>query len=110
MNKTTIWFILIYGIVIVVLGYIGYRESNSIPSLWAGLILGGLITLSGIGLLAGQKVGGYVALTATLLLTAVFAYRYAITGKGMPAILAVLSAGMLLFLLTQFGKWKSPRH
>ncbi len=89
------------------LGYIGYRESGSMPSLLAGLLLGGLITLSGIGLLAGQKIGGYVALSATLLLTAVFAYRYAVTGKGMPALLAVMSAGMLLFLLTQFGKWRS---
>ena len=107
LNKTTIWFILIYGIIIMVLGYIGYRDAGSMASLWAGLILGGLIVLSGLGMLAGQKVGGYIALGATLLLTAVFAYRYTLTGKGMPAILAVLSAGMLLFLLTRFGKWKS---
>ena len=104
LNKTFIWFILIYGSIIVLLGYIGYRESGSFASLWAGLALGGLLVLSGIGMLAGWKAGAYVALGSTLLLTAVFAYRYVITGKGMPAILAVLSAGMLLFLLARFGK------
>ncbi len=107
LNKTTIWFILIYGIVIMALGYIGYHESGSIPSLWAGLLLGGLIVLSGVGMLAGQKIGAYIALGATLLLTGVFAYRFAVTGKGMPALLAVLSAGMLLFLLARFGLRKN---
>jgi uncharacterized membrane protein (UPF0136 family) len=107
LNKITTWFVLIYGVIIVVLGYIGYRDSGSIPSLWAGLLLGGLLVLSGIGMLTGRKAGEYVALGATALLTGVFAYRYAITGKGMPAILAVLSAGMLLFLLARLGKKKS---
>jgi uncharacterized membrane protein (UPF0136 family) len=107
LNKSTIGFILIYGIIIIILGYVGYMQSGSQASLWAGLILGGLLVLSGIGMLAGQKVGAYVALGSTFLLTAVFAYRYAVTGKGMPAILAVLSAGMLLFLLARFGKWKA---
>jgi len=107
LTKTPTWFILIFGIVIIVLGYIGYRDSGSAASLWAGLILGGLLVLSGLGMMAGQKAGAYVALGATILLTGVFAYRYAVTGKGMPALLAVLSAGMLLFLLSRYGKWKS---
>jgi uncharacterized membrane protein (UPF0136 family) len=106
LNKTSIWFILVYGIVIIVLGYIGFKQSGSLASLLAGLILGGILVLSAIGLFAGQKAGAYVALGSTLLLTAVFAYRYAITGRGLPAILAVLSGGMLLFLLARFGKWK----
>ncbi len=85
------------------LGYIGYREANSTASLVSGLVFGSLLVLSAIGMFAGQKVGGYTALGLTVLLTAVFAYRYAETGKGLPAILAVLSAGMLLFLLTRYS-------
>jgi len=107
LNKTTIWFILVYGVVIMVLGYIGYREAESLPSLLAGGILGGLLVLCALGMMAHQKAGAYVALAATIVLTGVFSYRYALTGKGMPAILAVLSAGMLLFLLARFGSWRS---
>jgi uncharacterized membrane protein (UPF0136 family) len=107
MNKTNIWIILIYGIVIVALGYVGYREAGSKASLWSGLVFGGLLILSAMGMFAGQRAGAYTALGTTIFLTGVFSYRYAITGKGLPAILAVLSAGMLLFLLTRVGKWKS---
>ena len=107
LTKITIWFILIYGIIILVLGYIGFRDSGSLPSLYSGLVFGGLLVLSSIGMFLGQTIGAYVALGSTLLLTGVFCYRYAITGKGLPAILAVLSAGMLLFLLARFGQWKS---
>lgn len=106
LNKTTTSFILAYGIVIILLGYIGYQEAGSKASLYSGLVFGGLLIVSGIGLLAGKKIGAYTALITTILLTAVFSYRYAVTGKGLPAILAVLSAGMLLFLLSRFRKRK----
>ena len=86
-----------------ILGYVGYLEAASKASLWSGLAFGSLLVLSALGMFAGHKVGSYVALGATVLLTAVFAYRYAITRKGLPAILAVLGAGMLLFLLTRFA-------
>ena len=89
------------------LGYIGYREAASMASLYSGLIFGGLLVASGIGMLAGQKIGAYTALVTTILLTGVFSYRYAVTEKDLPAILAILSAGMLLFLLLRFRKKKS---
>ena len=90
--------------IIMLLGYIGYKQATSMASLYSGLIFGALLVVSGIGMLAGKKIGAYTALTTTILLTGVFSYRYAATGKGLPAILAVLSAGMLLFLLARLRK------
>ena len=84
-----------------VLGTVGYIQAQSSASLYSGLVFGGLLVLSSLGMFAGQKVGAYVALGATLLLTGVFSYRYALTGKGMSALLAVMSAGMLLFLIAR---------
>jgi uncharacterized membrane protein (UPF0136 family) len=107
MSKTTCWLILIYGIVIMTLGYIGYMQAQSIPSLMAGLALGGLLVLSAIGMFVHQKVGAYVAFATTILLTAVFAYRYAISGSRLPAILAIISATMLIYLFVRFASWKS---
>ena len=89
------------------LGYYGYMQGGSKVSLWAGIACGGLLVLSSLSLFAGHTLGIYVSLTITILLTAIFSYRYAITHKPLTAILAVLSGGMLLFLFARFGKWKS---
>lgn len=107
LNKTTIWIISIYALIILGLGLLGYVEAGSKASLWSGLGFGLLLILSALIMSSGRIIGAYVSLGATALLTAVFSYRYAASGKGLPAILAILSAGMLLFLLIRFAKWKS---
>lgn len=106
MSKATIWLIFVYGLIIMTLGCFGYGHGKSLPSLLAGLLLGGALVTSATAMFAGHKMGSYVSLIATALLTVVFAYRYALTGKGTPGFLAILSAGMLLYLLSRFGKWK----
>jgi uncharacterized membrane protein (UPF0136 family) len=55
---------------------------------------------------AGKRWSAYTALGITIALTGLFAYRYSLTGKAIPAILAVISGGMLLFLLAQSTSWK----
>lgn len=107
LNRTSISLVTIYGFTILILGCVGFFQSGSKASLIAGLILGGLLLLSALSMSAGQKMGAYAALIATVLLTAVFSYRYAVTGKELPGILAVLSGGMLLCFLVRFAKWKA---
>lgn len=75
-------------------------------SLYAGSGFGVLLTLSAIGIFFGLRFSAGAALFLTLLLTALFALRYSTTGKSLPAVLSVLSGGMLLFLLAQAGTWK----
>jgi uncharacterized membrane protein (UPF0136 family) len=57
---------------------------------------------------AEKKWGAYTALGLTIALTAVFCFRYAASGKNFPAILSVVSAGMLLYLLSRVAHWKKP--
>jgi uncharacterized membrane protein (UPF0136 family) len=104
-TKPTSWTVLVYGIFLVILGYLGYN-AGSLASLIGGSGFGGLMICSAFLMFYHKKIGVYSALILTLALTATFAYRYTLYGKPIPAIMAVLSGGMLLFLLAQTAKWK----
>ncbi len=105
-KKSTSWTVLIYGILIALLGYLGYSKGGSEISLYAGCGFGALLVLSSLLMFFKIRFGSYAALALTLALTALFAIRYSMTAKEMPAILAVLSAAVLLFLLAKAVKWK----
>lgn len=104
-KKSTSWCVLIYGIVLILLGFWGYQEGSQV-SLYAGAGFGALLIISSLLMFAGWKVGSYIALAITLALTVVFAIRYSATGKSVPAIMAVLSGAMLLFLLAKLARWR----
>ncbi len=105
-KKSTSWSVLVYGLLLIALGYWGYHEAKSLISLYMGGGLGALLVLSSFLMFAGQKFGSYAALFLTLVLTATFGIRYSATHRELTAILAVLSGGMLLFLLAQIAHWK----
>ena len=106
LKKSTTWSVLIYGLLLIGLGYLGYYQAGSMISLYAGGGFGLLMVLCSLLMFGNIRWGSYVALTFSVLLTALFSIRYSMTGKGLPATLAVLSAAMLLFLLAQTTKWK----
>ena len=106
LKKSTSWSVLIYGLLLIGLGYFGYSEAGSKISFYMGGGIGGLLMLSSLLMFARYKIGAYGAVILTLILTATFGIRYSLTHKGLPAVLAVLSGGMLLFLLAKTAKWK----
>jgi uncharacterized membrane protein (UPF0136 family) len=105
-KKATSWTVLFYGLLIASLGYLGYYQAGSVVSLYAGVGFGTLLMIAAILMFFQWHFSAYAALILTLMLTGTFAIRYSITHKGVPAILAVLSGGMLLFLLTRVVIWK----
>lgn len=105
-KKPVIWSVFTYGLLIIFLGYFGYYQSQSTASLYSSLVLGGALLTSSFFMWKGKLIGGYLALFLSLLLTAVFAYRFSVSGKMMPAFLSVISAGMLILLLARLLKWK----
>ena len=106
-DKTAIWSILIYGLIVLSFGCLGYINAGSKASLWSGLVFGSLLIVSAAALFSKRFIGAYIALGSTVLLTGVFSYRYSLSGKALSASLAVLSGAMLLFLLLRFVKLKS---
>lgn len=107
LNTLTKWAIFFYALLIIALGTVGYYKAESLPSLIAGGGCGFLLLLSVLMVFMGRKIGSYTALILTLLLTATFSYRYAVSHALFPALLAVLSGAMLIFLLVQLVQWKS---
>lgn len=106
LKKSTCWAILIYGILIASLGYVGYTQGGSKMSMFMGGGFGAVLVLSSLMMFARFAFAAYIAIFATLALTATFAIRYSLTGKSFVAIMAVLSGGMLLFLLAQSARWR----
>ena len=104
--KLACWSVLIYGILIAALGIVAFQGKHSVVSLIMGLSFGGLLVVSSLLMFSKKKSGGTIALILTLLLTITFSYRYFASEQTMPAVLAVLSAGILLFLLASSSKWK----
>lgn len=105
-NKSTTWTVLIYGLLILGFGLLGYYKGGSAISLYTGGSFGLLLILSSVLMFCKIQSASYAALVLTLGLTFTFAIRYSMTHKGIPAILAVISGCMLLFLLARVVPWK----
>jgi uncharacterized membrane protein (UPF0136 family) len=102
--KSKGWPVLVYGLLLIALGAMGYQKTGSAVSLYVGVGMGIVLFISSIGMLKQTPWGSYTALILTLLLTITFAFRYTATGKVFPGVMSVLSGGMLLFLLGSFAK------
>lgn len=68
-------FTLVYGLIIVTGGIIGYVTARSVPSLVSGGLLGLIVLVGGILLASGRTWGGILSLTATLLVALFFGFQ-----------------------------------
>jgi uncharacterized membrane protein (UPF0136 family) len=105
-NALIRWLVFCYAVLIIILGVVGYYRTESLPSLIAGVGSGVLLLVCVLIMFMGKKAGAYAALILNVILTGLFAYRYTVTEKLLPATLAVLSGAMLVFLLLQLTNWK----
>jgi uncharacterized membrane protein (UPF0136 family) len=98
-----IWFILVYAVLVLAGGIVGYVKAESKASLISGVASG--VALAIAWYIAGQTpaIGLPLAAALALVLLIVFAIRFRKTGKFMPAgLMAALSlAATLLF----FSGW-----
>jgi uncharacterized membrane protein (UPF0136 family) len=76
---------LIYGILSIVGGAMGYQQASSKVSLISGLVSGLLLLIGAYLLFGGMAFGPAIAAIVTLLLVVVFAVRLFKTRKFMPA-------------------------
>lgn len=101
------WVVIVYGLVILLGGVIGYAKAHSMASLVMGLGSAVVLLACGWGIFARSVYAYYVALALSWGLTLFFGYRLIMTGKFMPAgmmaIMSVLVAGIL-----QFSQSKDP--
>src|SRR5436305_1688340 len=91
MSPAKIYFI-VFGILTIAGGVIGYVKAASVPSIVAGSITGVLLLVAAFLLPEHRMVGLATALIVSLLLAAYFIRKYLSTGAVMPAgIMSLLS-------------------
>ena len=99
-------YFIIFGVLTIVGGIIGYASKGSVPSIIAGSIAGVLL-LVGAFLMPGHLVAGLaIDLIVSLLLAGQFLPKFIQTGKAMPAgMMSILSViGIVMALITWIKK------
>lgn len=81
---------LIYGVLAIAGGAIGYKQAGSQMSLLSGIISGFLLLIGAYLLFGGNPIGLALSAIVSLVLVVVFAIRLAKTRKFMPAGLMII--------------------
>ncbi|MEW6730192.1 MAG: TMEM14 family protein [Acidobacteriota bacterium] len=99
----TAYAVIIYGILVILGGLIGYLQASSKASLIAGGVSGAVLILSGWLMLDYLPTGTYLALLVAVALAILFGKRFAAKQAFMPAglmlLLSVLMTAVLLLRL-----------
>jgi uncharacterized membrane protein (UPF0136 family) len=104
--RTVALYEMLFGMLTLVGGIIGYVTASSVPSLVAGIVAGMILILAALKLQKGAMSGLYTCLIVTLLLLGEFGRKFFfLDAKFMPAglmsILAIISLLLLVILLVQ---------
>ena len=96
---------LIFGILAIVGGVIGYKQAGSQMSLLSGIISGALLLIGAYFLLGGNPIGLMLSAIVSLVLLVVFAIRLVKTRKFMPAgLMIVLGVVNMVALWSLYSK------
>jgi uncharacterized membrane protein (UPF0136 family) len=90
---------ILYGILSLLGGILGYAKAQSKPSLISGTISGVLLIISGLAITQGAAWGWWFALILTFVLESVFFWRLIKTRKFMPAGLMVIAGIATLIII-----------
>lgn len=94
--------VILYGLLAIIGGIIGYQKASSKISLLSGAISGFLLIISGLLTLQGQIWGLTLGIAISGLLVIVFALRFAKTRKLMPAgLMSIFGFIVLVLMLNQ---------
>ena len=77
--------ILVYGLLVLGSGIIGYTTTRSLTSAIAGGVFGLAFLATSVGVLRSKHMGFLMAPILTLLLTTVFGYRFVQSGEIIPS-------------------------
>ncbi|MFQ5638034.1 MAG: TMEM14 family protein [bacterium] len=86
----TAYLIMVYGVLVLLGGIMGYVKSKSIPSVIMGSIFGVLILIGSWQMLKENVIGWGLVLGLSIFLTIFFGYRFWTSMKFMPAGLMIL--------------------
>lgn len=102
MKKANGIIVILYSILVLAGGIIGFVKANSVPSLIMGTAFGVALFGNAIAMLKHSRIGTYLAAVLTLILTIFFAFRFAKSLLFMPAGLMCVAGLVVLAALTTF--------
>jgi uncharacterized membrane protein (UPF0136 family) len=105
MDATKLYF-LVFGVLTIVGGIIGYVKAGSLPSIIAGAITGVLLLVAGFLLPEHRAAGIATAFVVSFVLAAQFVPKFIRTGKMMPAgMMSILSViGLIMAIVAWLKK------
>ncbi len=93
--------ILIFGILVLGGGIMGYQTVGSLGSLIGGSLSGALLILNSYWIFKGKESAVYVSLLLTFILDGFFTYRFLRYQKFFPAGIMTILSVIVIFLLVQ---------
>lgn len=102
--KIAAWITIIYALIVLAGGIMGYIKAHSTASVVMGSIFGLLLLLSALGMLGHIYLAAYLAILLTLALDAFFTYRWLLSFKFMPSGLMSIVSLVVLIALTYLVK------
>jgi uncharacterized membrane protein (UPF0136 family) len=95
---------LIYGLLVLAGGVVGFKKAGSRPSLIAGIVSMALLLVAAVLLFSGRSSGAYLAIFVCAALLIFFGMRWMKNRRFMPSgLMSLVSAAALLLLL-----WTRP--
>lgn len=103
--KVSAWVVLIYGVLVLGGGLIGYAKAHSTASLLMGGISALILLVCAFGIFKNSRASLQIATAAIALLTVFFSYRFFSSFKFFPSgIMTIISLGVLLLVLLRWNK------
>ena len=100
--QTSALIVIVYGLLVLAGGVMGYVKAKSLPSLISGILFGVLLLISGVGIQEGAKLSFAIALALTVVLMLIMGLRFVKSKKFMPAgLITLLSAITALLLMME---------
>jgi uncharacterized membrane protein (UPF0136 family) len=100
MTKLNAYFTLVYGLIVIAGGAVGFAKAGSMPSLIMGTTFGTLLLCSGWFMLGQSTLAYFASVALSGILALFFIYRFVTTWSFMPAgLMAILSLLILALLL-----------
>lgn len=87
---------LIYGLLVLAGGVMGFMKAQSLPSLISGVAFGTLLIFSAFTMYKGYSWGFTLAFSTTAFLTLFFMYRFSRTYSFMPSGLMVILSALVM--------------
>lgn len=94
--KFSAWIVLVYAFIVFLGGIMGYVQAQSLPSLFAGIASATVLFVCAWGMFKRSFLAYSLAMVLILALTLFFGYRFALTGKFMPAGMMILVSAITL--------------